>query len=93
MSLGKKKKNIYYIGKENKIKDLKLHLYMNVVFKNLLLLCKRSISVDKIYVHNWEGGHPDHNTSHVLGIYLAKELNILDELYQFPLYSGRNLFW
>ena len=66
---------------------------MNVVFKNLLLLCKRSSSVDKIYVHNWEGGHPDHDTSHVLGIYLAKELNILDELYQFPLYSGRNLFW
>ncbi|MDC1133286.1 PIG-L family deacetylase [Alphaproteobacteria bacterium] len=91
-SLGVYEKNIHYIGKNNKVKDLKLHLYMDLLFKEMLKLFKNN-KIEKIIVHCWEGGHPDHDTSHILGVYLAKKLNILKDLYQFPLYSGRGLIW
>ncbi|MDB2701316.1 PIG-L family deacetylase [Alphaproteobacteria bacterium] len=91
-SLGVKLENIHYIGKKNKVKDLKLHNYMRVIHTDLLKLCIEK-KINLIFTHSWEGGHPDHDTANVIGANIGKSLKLLNKTYQFPLYSGRRLFW
>ena len=43
---------------------------------------------ERIYTHAWEGGHPDHDSAHLLGAFLAKRFGLLDDLYEFPCYGG-----
>ena len=52
-----------------------------------------NINLDQLIIHSWEGGHPDHDTSHVIGFKLVKKLDLLDRTFQFPLYSGNKLYW
>jgi LmbE family N-acetylglucosaminyl deacetylase len=49
---------------------------------------KQAQTLKVIYLPAWEGGHPDHDSLHAIGVTAADELNILDEVWQFPLYNG-----
>lgn len=46
-------------------------------------------SLDEIIVPAWEGGHPDHDASHLAGLALATELGAA--LFQYTLYQGEGL--
>ena len=74
------------------VKDLQLHKKIDLVFKKLHNTFM-NINLDQLIIHSWEGGHPDHDTSHVIGFKLAKKLDLLDRTFQFPLYSGNKLYW
>ena len=68
------------------------YIKINLVFKKLHNTFM-NINLDQLIIHSWEGGHPDHDTSHVIGFKLAKKLDLLDRTFQFPLYSGNKLYW
>jgi len=44
--------------------------------------------VDAIYVPAWEGGHPDHDAAHAIGLLAAQRRGILESSWQFPLYNA-----
>ena len=37
-------------------------------------------------MHAWEGGHPDHDATYLLGVALARRLDVADRSWQFPMY-------
>jgi len=39
----------------------------------------------------WEGGHPDHDAAHLIGVVAACGVGALDRVRQFPLYHGAGL--
>ena len=82
---------LYFVGEELKIPDLQLHHFMNPAFKKSLNIIEKIEKIDSIYTHAYEGGHPDHDASHVVTLAVAKELNLIKKCFQFPLYSGKNL--
>ncbi|HYW76096.1 MAG TPA: PIG-L family deacetylase [Gammaproteobacteria bacterium] len=45
-------------------------------------------NLEAIYVPAWEGGHPDHDALHSLGVQLCKEIGLLRQVKQFPLYNS-----
>lgn len=85
------KKDIYFLGRELEVPDLKLHLHLQPVFERLLRLLNSFKNIKRIYTLSYEGGHPDHDSAHVISVIIGNELNILNNTFQFPLYSGKNL--
>jgi LmbE family N-acetylglucosaminyl deacetylase len=47
--------------------------------------------VGRLYLPAWEGGHQDHDATHLLGLWLAARLGRLEHTSQFPLYHGAGL--
>lgn len=47
------------------------------------------LSLSRVVFPAWEGGHPDHDASHLLGLALARELGA--EALQYTLYQGEGL--
>lgn len=44
-----------------------------------------------LYMPAWEGGHPDHDATHLAGLAVARTLGVLASARQFPLYHGAGL--
>jgi hypothetical protein len=47
----------------------------------------QAILIDRIYLMAWEGGHPDHDASHLIGRAYAGAHGLERELYEFPAYN------
>ncbi len=89
--LGVDKGNVFFLGTDAKIADGVLCQNLTSALQMLIDLISKIGIPENIYFHAWEGGHQDHDASHLVGIALAKRLNIIDNCYQFPLYNGFNL--
>lgn len=86
-SLGIGATDIFALGERESIFDMSLCDKMDAA-----ALALESRFADsppgRIYTHAWEGGHPDHDSAHLLGAFLAKRFGLLDDLYEFPCYGG-----
>ena len=86
--LGLEKKQVFFLGDELKIEDGKLIYNLSLAFERVLKIFKSLNNIDKIYVPAWEGGHPDHDASHVIGLTASKIIGIEKRVRQFSLYNG-----
>jgi GlcNAc-PI de-N-acetylase len=88
MRLGVSRENILFIGQELLISDGKLVDNLKKAKQWLVGWLSQASNIDYIYLPAWEGGHPDHDSLHAIGVTVAKELNLLDIVWQHPLYNG-----
>lgn len=81
---------IDFLGGRHGIKDgtLVRHLDLSLM---LLNTHAGSASVDQIFCLAWEGGHPDHDAAHLVALAFARERQLLDRIWQFPLYHGKGM--
>jgi LmbE family N-acetylglucosaminyl deacetylase len=48
---------------------------------------------DRVYCQAYEGGHPDHDASHLIALALARPRGLLGRTWQFPVYNGYRRPW
>lgn len=88
MNLGVRRENILFIGEVLSIPDGRLVDNLKKAKDWLLGWLSKAPNIGHIYLPAWEGGHPDHDSLHAIGVIVAKELNLLDFVWQYPLYNG-----
>lgn len=84
--LGIRDTEILMIGREKNIFDFELHKKIVDGYQGLGELLV-GIAIERIYVMAWEGGHPDHDASHMIGVTFARKRDLQQQLYEFPAYS------
>ncbi|HLY60452.1 MAG TPA: hypothetical protein VKV95_06760 [Terriglobia bacterium] len=77
---------IIFIGKELRVIDGHLPERLSETFRILIPILSHRIS--RIYCPAWEGGHQDHDASHLLGVALARHFSLLNECFQYFTYNG-----
>lgn len=87
ISLGVKKKNIFFIGRKLGIKHNKLHLNAKKVTSSLENFISNLHKPYAIYTHSWEGGHEDHDTCNLITRRIKRKFKIKN-CYQFSLYNA-----
>lgn len=88
MKLGVPRKNILFVGEELMIPDGKLVNHLKKAKVWLASWLSENAQIENIYLPAWEGGHPDHDSLHAVGVVVTKQLNLIDKVWQFPLYNG-----
>ena len=83
---------IYFLGRNLQVPDLKLADYIEPVYEECLNIVRSYKNVCRIYTTTYEGGHPDHDASHLITTAISKKLNLLKKAFQFPMYSGERLW-
>ena len=86
--LGVRPDAICFLGSRHGIEDLALVRSLDHSF-GLLKEHLRSAQIDQIFCLAFEGGHPDHDASHLVALALARERRLLNNIWQFPMYNGR----
>lgn len=88
--LGADSSRIFFIGSEVPIHDGSLPGHLDLA---LMALERRTVEIelDTIYCLAWEGGHQDHDASHLVASAFAKNRGILDHCFELPLYNGARL--
>jgi LmbE family N-acetylglucosaminyl deacetylase len=86
--LGVAKEDILFIGQSLSISDGRLIENLKKAKDWLKGWVIEAPTLKNIYLPAWEGGHPDHDSLHAIGVKVADELNILKIVWQFPLYNG-----
>jgi len=89
--LGIQKKNIYFLGAELGIPDGSLSKHMTSAFQAMMVLLNKTTLPESVYFLAWEGGHQDHDAVHIIGLAIGRQLDILEQCFQFPLYTGFRL--
>ncbi|MHB1544853.1 MAG: PIG-L deacetylase family protein [Gammaproteobacteria bacterium] len=80
--------DIFLLGYENDIFDGRLS---ERIVDGYEILCSRiseELRIDRMYVMAWEGGHPDHDACHMIGVAYARTRNLRQQLYEFPAYHA-----
>ena len=85
--LGIEDTNILLIGRNEKIFDRWLHERAIDAYHGLVRLLKKT-AIERVYVMAWEGGHPDHDASHMIGVAFAQHRNLHQQIYEFPAYNN-----
>jgi LmbE family N-acetylglucosaminyl deacetylase len=86
-ALGVDPANVAFIGSREPIRDSTLMLHLDLALRRLEeWLSGRSVS--SVYCLAWEGGHPDHDASHLVAVALAARRGLLDRCFELPLYRG-----
>ena len=91
--IGVKQENIHFLGTDLNIPAARMFEYLDIIHPRLLSLINTLDKITSLYFLSWEGGHQDHDATHIIGLALAKQLKILDHTFQFTLYSGYKLPW
>ncbi len=86
--LGVPKADIHFLGTEIGIADGTLADNFQKCWSALLRRVADTGEVTRIIMHAYEGGHHDHDAAHILGVALARHLNVFDASRQFPLYRA-----
>lgn len=87
--LGVAERNLRFLGVRLGIRDGYAHLEIDRLYE-ALLESVRALRIEEIYVLAWEGGHPDHDTSHLVGAALAGELGV-GRIHECPGYNAYKL--
>ncbi len=91
IGLGVNPCEILMLGYENNIFDGKLCERIVDAYQSLRELVPVTASIGRVYVMAWEGGHPDHDASHMIGVAFARVRGLQKQLYEFPAYhAARN---
>lgn len=88
--LGIESTSIHFMGSEFGFPDGRLHAYMDSAATELSRLFTRVGGFDAVYLPAWEGGHQDHDATHLIGAVTARRHGVV-EILQFPLYNGAGL--
>jgi LmbE family N-acetylglucosaminyl deacetylase len=86
--LGVPASSVTFLGRMHALPDGGLHAHLSRARAALATLLGNWGAPDIVYVPAWEGGHQDHDASHLLGLSLASPGV---QLRQFPLYQGAGL--
>ena len=92
--LGVPEENILFLGSENRLADGTLFRNLDRAH-DLLEEATRSLPIDESLCLAWEGGHPDHDASHLIALAVARRRGVLENTWQFSIYnsgSGRGRF-
>ncbi len=89
---GVKAENIYFLGSAHNIRDGSLIEEIENA-ATLSLNSVNKIGISKLFCLAWEGGHHDHDASHLVALSIGKKLDILDNIFQYPLYNGSGVPW
>ena len=81
---------VHFLGERHGFRDGTLHERLEDALQALDALIEAMGAVDVLHVPAWEGGHQDHDATHLLGIVLARRRSV-GSLRQFPLYHGAGL--
>jgi N-acetylglucosamine malate deacetylase 1 len=88
--LGIEPSSIHFLGSEHELPDGSLHAHMGSALTGLSALFDRIGEFESIYLPAWEGGHQDHDATHLIGTVAARRHGVAD-MRQFPLYNGAGL--
>lgn len=87
--LGVPAENLSFLGTDLGIPDRALFRNLDRVFAGVEERT-RSLDFDEIFCMAWEGGHPDHDASHLIALAVARRRGLLDNTWQYPIYNARN---
>jgi LmbE family N-acetylglucosaminyl deacetylase len=93
LSYGCRHEDIYFLGADILIDDGSLyqHIYeADRASAEILAQLPRG-SIGNVYCPAWEGGHHDHDATHLIALAQSIRICALERTYQFPLYNGRGL--
>lgn len=94
--LGLRPGQIVFLGTQLKLPDSQLHRHIERAAFALAHWCDETTRPSRIYAPAWEGGHQDHDATHIIACWLAIKYSCLEHSRQFPIYHGRGLrgiFW
>lgn len=92
--LGVNTDDIKFLGTELDIPDGALVENLDRCWDKLLSEIAALDGVTRIIVPAWEGGHHDHDAAHLVGLALARYLDVLEQSRQYPFYRAPALrFW
>ena len=72
----------------SEIPDCFLYRYLGAAHEAMTAITRDLPRVKAIYTHAWEGGNPDHDAAHVLGLGLGRSLGIEQFVFQVPFYRA-----
>lgn len=77
---------VHFLGSEACIPDGGLVQHLDRALE--LLEQRVPERVDEVWCLSWEGGHHDHDASHLVAVAFAARRGLLDRCYELPLYQG-----
>jgi LmbE family N-acetylglucosaminyl deacetylase len=86
--LGVHDDNVLFIGEQLKIDDGTLVHRMDAAANWLKSWVDSCAALFRFYVPAWEGGHPDHDSLHAVGVAVANRAGLLRSARQYSLYNG-----
>ena len=86
-SLGVPEENILFLGSQHRLADGALFRNVDRGY-DLLEEATRDLALDEVLCLAWEGGHPDHDASHLIALALARRRSVLESTWQFSIYNG-----
>jgi LmbE family N-acetylglucosaminyl deacetylase len=86
-TLGVSPDRVHFLGSMIPIRDGALVYRMDDALEHLTAAMK-DVPVKTIFALAWEGGHPDHDASHLVAAAFAKSRGVLDHCYELMLYRG-----
>jgi LmbE family N-acetylglucosaminyl deacetylase len=89
-SLGVQPSEISFLGVEQSVPDGMLFQHLSRAFDELETQCYSIGALGDIYTLAWEGGHPDHDAAHVVGMALAVARDRAGRAWQAPFYRARD---
>jgi LmbE family N-acetylglucosaminyl deacetylase len=81
--------NVHFVGSEHQIPDGALHEHLDKALQ--LLEAAVEQPVDAVWCLSWEGGHQDHDASHLIALAFARRRGIEGQVHEVPLYHGYRL--
>jgi hypothetical protein len=84
--LGVPQDHIISLGEKLNIPDGSVHLYFDLIYREIKALLTEGITINEIVCTAFEGGHHDHDTSSVIARRLASDYHC--QVLEFYLYNG-----
>jgi hypothetical protein len=81
--------SMHFVGVDWLIPDGSLHLCVSKVLHRLQQKFEGIGSGATLYMPAWEGGHQDHDAAHLVGLKFGESIQA--EMFQYPLYNGKDL--
>ncbi len=92
--LGVSDDEIVFLGGQLKVNDAEVACRAHDLYVSLYNeFSKIKLEISRIYTLALEGGHQDHDATNYLVAKIASKLDLLDKVYQFPLYHGKCPWW
>lgn len=92
-SLGVARQDIHFLGSNLGIPDGQLHKHLETAYEGVEVIVEQSMPVSDVFVLAWEGGHQDHDATHLVGLAIAQKFHLLERTHQFSVYNGASLPW
>ena len=86
--LGVPSADVHFLGESLNVVDGQLVEHLERAYHALKAFLPNLGPISRLVIHAWEGGHPDHDAAHLLGLTLAQSLGCLESSRQFTSYRA-----